>query len=403
MPQCRSGLEKLLTDEPSLMAGRRVGLICNPTAVDREFRHAADLLHHHPGMRLVRLFGPEHGVRGDAQDMIAVEEGEGERDALTGLPVVSLYGHDEASLRPPRESLRDLDALIFDVQDIGSRYYTFVYTMVHAMEVAAQEGVSFIVCDRPNPIGGVAVEGPILEPSLRSFVGRHPIPVRHGCTAGELALLWREQLGLDLDLRVVKVEGWTRNQWHADTGLPWVMPSPNMPTPDTATVYPGMCLLEGTLMSEGRGTTRPFELSGAEWAEPVRLAETLRKDLDEAESHGAIFRPVVFRPTFHKFAGRPCGGVQIHVTDREKFAPFLTGIAFLAAAMRLWPGEFRWRTERYEFVSDRLAIDLLLGRQELRHAIEAGAPLADIRQGWQQDLRAWEEIRAPFLLYGREP
>ncbi|MCK6526089.1 DUF1343 domain-containing protein [Myxococcota bacterium] len=397
MSPCTSGLDRLLDEERHLVRGGSVGLICNPTAVDRRLHHAADLLHAAPDVRLARLFGPEHGVRGDAQDMIAVEPGD--RDPVTGLPVVSLYGSDEASLAPPPGSLEGLDALVFDIQDVGARYYTYVYTLAACMEAASRAGIRVVVCDRPNPIGGEAVEGPLLRPHLRSFVGRFPVPVRHGCTAGELALLWRHQLGLDLDLEVVRVQGWRRGAWHDETGLSWVMPSPNMPTLDTASVYPGMCLVEGTRLSEGRGTTRPFELSGAPWIDPSRLAADLERRMGAAGAAGVRFRPVVFRPTFHKHAGQGCGGVQVHVTDRRRFEPFLTGIAFLQACRTQDPERFAWRTEPYEFVSDRLAIDLLLGDERLREMIEADTPLADVRASWAADLREWREVRAPHLLY----
>jgi uncharacterized protein YbbC (DUF1343 family) len=267
-----TGLDVLVEKRFVPLRGLAVGLVCNPTSVDRRLRHAADLFHAARGVRLAALFGPEHGVRGDIQYMAAVGD---ERDRRTGVRVHSLYGSTADSLRPDNRQLRGLDALVFDIQDVGARYYTYQATMLFCMEAAARAKLAFFVLDRPNPIGGLAVEGPALRPGFESFCGVHDVAVRHGMTVGELAGLYREERGLDVDLTVIPCRGWRRGMHQRETGLPWVFPSPNMPTPETALVYPGMCLLEGTNLSEGRGTTRPFELFGAPWLDACRLAESL--------------------------------------------------------------------------------------------------------------------------------
>ena len=374
------------------LRGPRLGLICNPTAVDARLRHVADLLAALPGVRLAALFGPEHGVRGDAQYMAAVGE---ERDPRTGLPAFSLYGDTAASLAPTPAQLAGLDALCFDVQDVGSRYYTYQATMLLCMEAAARAGLAFLVLDRPNPIGGLLVEGPALRPGFESFCGLHDLAPRHGLTVGELAWLFRAERGLDLDLTVVACQGWRRGASFRQTGLPWVFPSPNMPTPETALVYPGMCLLEGTNLSEGRGTTRPFELLGAPWLDAQRLAA----DLAAARLPGVAFRPASFVPTWDKHAGARCHGVELFVLDAAAFRPFRTGLACVALARAQDPRAFRWRTEPYEFVADVPAFDLLCGSAREREAIEAGAPVRDLARAFAPEERAFRKRRAPFLRY----
>ena len=392
MSPLRSGLTRLLTDERHLIQGRKVGLVVNPTAVDESYRHLVDLLMEAEDVKVIRLFGPEHGVWGAAQDM---EHVTGEVDTHSQIPVVSLYGHSELTLRPRPEHLEGLDTLIYDIQDIGSRYYTFVYTLAFCMEEAARHGLRVVVCDRPNPLTGHHVEGGVLDMGWRSFVGRYPLPVRHGLTTGELALFFRDFHGLDdLDLRVVRVEGWRRSAWFDSTGLPWINPSPNMPTLDTALVYPGMCLVEGTNLSEGRGTTRPFEWLGAPWVDPWALAEALTAE----NLPGVVWRPLWFKPTFQKHAHKLCGGVQPHITNRSRFPALLAGVALLKHCKRLFP-EFDWRTEPYEFVSDRLAIDLLGGGPELRQQIEEGWDLAAFTQSWEPSRASFEGERRRWLLY----
>ncbi len=389
----RSGLEELAAARFAPLRGRRIGLVCNPTAVTGRLGHAADLLHAAPGVRLARLLGPEHGVRGDAQYMAAVESEP--RDPRTGVPVVSLYGPTADSLRPQPEQLADLDALVFDIQDVGSRYYTYQATMLLCMEAAAAARIGFVVLDRPNPLGGVEVEGPRLRPGFESFCGLHDLAVRHGMTVGELARLFRAERRLDLELAVVPCAGWRRGMGFRDTGLPWIFPSPNMPTPGTALVYPGMCLLEGTNLSEGRGTTRPFELMGAPWLDGHRLAD----DLARERLAGVAFRPVSFVPTWDKHAGVRCHGVELHVSDAARFRPFRAGLACVLHARRQDPGRFAWRREPYEFVSDVPAFDLLCGSDRERRAIEAGAALADLLRALPPEERAFQRRRRPFLLY----
>jgi len=388
----RTGLDVLLRSRGGPLRGRRVGLVCNPTSVDARLRHAADLLHALPGVRLAALFGPEHGVRGDAQYMAAVAGG---TDAATGLPVHSLYGATRESLQPTPAQLAGLDLLCFDIQDVGSRYYTYQATMLLCMEAAARAGLGFVVLDRPNPVGGLAVEGPALQPGFESFCGLHDLAPRHGMTVGELARLFVAERGLGLDLTVVPCEGWRRCQGFGATGLPWVLPSPNMPTPATALVYPGMCLLEGTNLSEGRGTTRPFELFGAPWLDPARLAAALSAE----RLPGVRFRPASFTPTWDKHAGVRCHGVELHVQDAESFRPFRTGLACVQQARAQAPGRFRWRTETYEFVDGVPAFDLLCGSARERTGIEAGRSLAELARGFAGEERAFAKRRRPYLAY----
>lgn len=369
-----------------------MGLVCNPTAVDRRLRHAADLLHAAPGVRLRALFGPEHGVRGDAQYMAAVGH---EADPRTGLPVHSLYGPTVDSLSPAPETLHGLDALVFDIQDVGARYYTYQATMMLCMEAAARAGIGFVVLDRPNPIGGVAVEGPALRRGFESFCGLHDLAPRHGMTVGELAELFRAERRLELNLLVVPCQGWRREQRARDTGLPWVFPSPNMPTPETALVYPGMCLLEGTNLSEARGTTRPFELFGAPWLDGASLAEALAGE----RLPGVAFRPVSFVPAWDKHAGERCHGVELQVTDPEAFRPFRTALACVAAARAREPDRFRWRTEPYEYVADVPAFDLLCGSAREREGIEAGRSWRELARAFAPEERAFARRRARYLRY----
>jgi len=388
----QTGLARLASEGSSLLAGRRLGLLVNATAVDGELRHAIDLLRTRSDLTITTLFGPEHGIRGDAQDMITVDAA---RDPRSDLPVHSLYGTTLASLSPTAEMLDAIDVLVYDIQDIGSRYYTFVWTMVLAMRACAAAGKAFCVLDRPNPIGGVHIEGAQITPGFESFVGLVSCPNRHGLTAGEIAR-WRHAVEkLDLDLAVISMRGWQRDMLFDHTGLPWVMPSPNMPTPDTALVYPGMCLIEGTELSEGRGTTRPFELVGAPHLDGHRLAA----DLGAMQLPGVGFRPAVFTPMFGKHAGQACHGVQLHLTSLEAFRPYRTGVAVLKACRDQAPDRFRWRERAYEFVDRIPAIDLLAGTDALRKGIEAGASLDDLAARWPRDEGAWAEEREQYLLY----
>jgi len=387
-----SGLDVLVEKRFAPLRGLAVGLVCNPTAVDRRLRHAADLFHAARGIRLAALFGPEHGVRGDIQYMAAVGD---EHDPKTGAPVHSLYGSDAESLRPAAGTLAGLDALVFDIQDVGTRYFTYQATMLYCMEAAARAKIAFFVLDRPNPIGGRAVEGPALRPGFESFCGVHDVAVRHGMTVGELAGLYRDERGLDLALTVIPCRGWRRGMHQRDTGLPWVFPSPNMPTPETALVYPGMCLLEGTNLSEGRGTTRPFELFGAPWLDADRLAKALSRE----RLPGVRFRPASFVPTWDKHAGTRCHGVDVVVVDREAFRPFRTGAACVAAARAQDPARFQWRTEPYEFVAHVPAFDLLCGSNREREALARGRDWRDLAAAWAREERAFAKRRATHLRY----
>jgi uncharacterized protein YbbC (DUF1343 family) len=368
--------------------GLRVGAILNPTSVAPDLRHLADVLHERKA--LAALFGPEHGVRGDVQYLEEVGDA---RDAATGVAEHSLYGKDFASLTPRDEHLGGLDALVFDVQDVGSRYYTYLATMGLAMQAAARQKLKFVVLDRPNPIGGVSVEGGVIQKGFESFVGLWPVCARHGLTAGEYARFVNQ--AIRCDLRVIAMQGWRREMYFAETGLPWVIPSPNMPTPDTALVYPGMCLLEGTNLSEGRGTTRPFELFGAPWLDPRRLAA----DLAGEKLDGVSFRPCSFTPTWDKHRGERCHGAQIHLRDPRSVQAVRLGVAAVVHARAQDPAKFRWRTERYEFVEDRPAIDLLTGSPSFRARVEQGASVTDLCSAWDAERAAFVRERERFLLY----
>ncbi|HEV8061878.1 MAG TPA: DUF1343 domain-containing protein [Gemmataceae bacterium] len=367
-------------------------MVTHPAAIASDLCHIQELLAEAPAVELVALFGPEHGFLGEAQDLIGVSDGV-QQDS--GPRIYSLYGNSYESLKPNPQQLRGLDALVIDLQDVGSRYYTFVSTMFFCLEAAAENKLLAVVLDRPNPVGGAAVEGPVLQSHFASYVGLEPVCTRHGMTMGELAQWYRKRHNLSGEFQIIPCEGLKRNMYFEQTGLPWVLPSPNMPTVETAVVYPGQCLIEGTNLSEGRGTTRPFELSGAPWIDPHALAKRL---LDE-KLPGVVFRPAWFRPTFQKFAGQNCGGVQMHVTDREAFQPVRASLALLAAMRDLSGDRFDWRRTPYEFVSDRLAIDLLFGNDRERLALEAGKNPREISQTWEAEEAAFRKQRAEFLLY----
>jgi len=390
----RIGLERLL-DGPdrSLIAGRRVGLVCNPASVDAGLRHVADLFAQHSKLKLTALFGPQHGFRSDVQDNM-IETGHGD-DCTRRVPVYSLYSETR---EPTRAMLDGVEVLVIDLQDVGSRIYTFIYTMANCLVAARKHGVKVVVCDRPNPISGGgsnAVEGPMLEPGYESFVGQYPIPMRHGMTMGELARLFNTEFGIGADLEVIAMEGWRRDMYFDATGLPWVIPSPNMPTLDTAIVYPGTVLFEGTNLSEGRGTTRPFELVGAPWP----IAERFAEQMNHAGLPGVRFRPAVFEPTFQKHARTTCAGCQIHVLDRRTFKPVETGAALIAAFRAAGPDTFAWRNPPYEYEHDKMPIDILAGSSELREQIEHGVEPRAIAASWAPGVEAFMKIREQYLLY----
>ncbi len=366
-----------------------MALVAHQASIDSRYEHAATILRGLRGVRLRTLLAPEHGLWGAPQDHIWID---GTRDPVTGLPVWSLYG---ARREPTPAMLKGIDTVVVDLQDVGSRYYTFVWTMALAMRACARAGVRLVVLDRPNPLGGALVEGNVADPTFASFVGLYPLAICHGMTIGELAGYLNEQHGIGCRLTVVPMRGWRRAMLWDDTGLPWVPPSPNMPTLDTARVYPGGCLIEGTNLSEGRGTTRPFEWIGAPYLDAHRYAAALERE----RLPGVRFRPARFLPTFHKWAGKLCDGVQIHVTDAARFKPFLTGLAEIAVARRLAPRGFAWRRPPYEFEKRRMPIDILCGTDAIRKAIEKGTPLPAIERAWQRDLDRWKRRRASYLIY----
>ena len=393
MANVQTGLDQLVSQGFAQLRGKRVGLVTHPAAVDSQFRSAVDLFAAADGVKLVAIFGPEHGLHGQAQDLIGVA---GNEAKSVPASVVSLYGTSAASLRPTAEQLKGIDVLVVDLQDVGSRYYTFQATMRYCLEVALPLGILVMVLDRPNPLGGVVVEGPALRAGYESFVGAHDLAIRHGLTVGELAMLYQQELKLGpAELRVVACEGWKRRDYFDATGLPWVLPSPNMPTLDTAIVYPGQCLIEGTNLSEGRGTTRPFEVCGAPWLDAGKLANKMNAE----KLAGVTFRPAWFRPTFQKHAGKDCGGVQLHVSDRSVFQSVRTSLALLCAMREMSGNQFAWRTEVYEFVSKPIAIDLLFGSDREREQIEAGKPWREIAATWEVEEQAFDHRRHSVWLY----
>ena len=382
------GSERLL--ESGTLAGRRVGIVCNPASIDGEFRHVADRLAADTRVRLAALFGPQHGFRSDVQENM-IETGHG-RDEIRRVPVYSLYSETR---EPTAEMLRDIDVLVVDLQDVGTRIYTYIYTMANCLLAGRRHGVKVVVCDRPNPIGGVAVEGPMLERGFESFVGLYPIPMRHGMTIGELARLCNEHFGIGADLEVVAMEGWHRRMYSDQTDLPWVLPSPNIPTVDTTVVYPGTVLFEGTNVSEGRGTTRPFELVGAPWVSAERFADAMNR----LQLPGVHFRPAVFEPTFHKHAKTSCGGCQIHVVDRQLFRAVETGVALVGAFRAADKSRFEWRQPPYEYEQVKPPIDILAGSADLREQIDAGVPAQEIARTWETGVARFMNVREQFLTY----
>ena len=394
-PRVQTGLDTLVKEGFARLQGRRVGLLAHQPSVDAELRHAVPLMHA-AGVQLVALFGPEHGFGGAAQDMEPVL-GQAPVEPRTGARVYSLYGATEASLYPTSAMFEGLDVLVVDLQDVGARYYTYAATMGYCLELAAQVGLEVLVLDRPNPLGGrdEDVEGPAIAPGFSSFVGAYDMAIRHGLTLGEYARWVVAQKGLSVDLHVVPMRGWRRDMAFEATGLPWVLPSPNMPTVDTAWVYPGQCLLEGTNLSEGRGTCRPFELCGAPFLDGERWAARAGPDVGP----GFVLRPTVIRPTVRDFAGQDCGALQVHVTDRGAARSLRLTTALMVAARALAPEAFGWRTEAYEFVTDRLAIDLLYGSARPRELIDAGATTDEVMASFTEAEAAFREARRPALLY----
>lgn len=388
--QIQLGLEKLLEVPSKWLADGRIGLICNQASVNHGFQHAADLFYEHPQINLTALFGPQHGIRGDVQDNMI--ETAHSFDRRTGLRVHSLYSETR---EPTDEMLKDVDLLVFDMGDVGCRIYTFAYTMANCMRAARRLGKKVVVCDRPNPINGTSVSGNVLEEAQASFVGQFSIPTRHGMTLGELAQLFNKHFKLGCELEVITMEGWSRSLWYDETDAPWVMPSPNIPTLDSATVFPGSVHFEGTQISEGRGTTRPFELIGAPYIVPEQYAG----ELNSLKLPGVFFRSCVFQPTFQKHSGVGCGGVQVHVIDRMDFEPVTTGVAMINVAYQMYRELFRWKEPPYEYVYDRNPFDVISGTSRTREAIEKGTALNTILASWQPALAEFKSMRSEYLLY----
>lgn len=375
----KTGIDILLGKEKELLKGKKVGLITNPTGVNADLASSVDLLNEE--FELTALYGPEHGVRGDAQ---AGEYVDFYIDEKTGLPVYSLYGKTR---KPTQEMLENVEALVFDIQDIGTRYYTYISTMAYAMEAAKEKGIPFIVLDRPNPIGGSSVEGPVLEPEFSSFVGLYPIPLRHGMTAGELAMLFNKEFGIDADLTVVKMKGWKRSMDFDDTGLPFILPSPNMPTVNSTFVYPATGLIEGTNLSEGRGTTKPFELIGAPFINSTELAE----QLNNLSLPGVRFRAASFTPSFSKHSGTLSHGAEVFVTDRKKFKPTETGLHIIKTIHDRYPEDFKF--------SENGHFNLLMGNDWVQAMIKNGASVEEIVRAYEKEQKDFMKVRKKYLLY----
>ncbi len=390
-PAVRIGLEIVLDDPPSILMGSRFGLLMNQASVDGRFRYACDLLAERFPGRLAALFSPQHGLWCEEQDNM-IETGHGVYRPL-GIPVHSLYSETR---RPTAQMLQGLDCLLVDLQDVGTRVYTFIWTVSHCLEACAEAGIPVVVLDRPNPLGGEICEGPILEGGFTSFIGRAAIPMRHALTLGEMALLVNDMLAIGADVQVVAMQGWRRKMLWPETGRPWVMPSPNMPRLETAVVYPGQVLVEGTTLSEGRGTTTPFEVVGAPYIDPQRLAARLA----DYATPGLAIRPVRFRPTFNKWAGQSCGGVALHYTDPTAVRCYATTVAIFACLKSLYPEQFSWLSPPYEYEAVLMPIDILTGSSRLRGALDSGlASPEEISELAALDVDRWRERSRSFLLY----
>ncbi len=387
------GLDNFLVDRGGVspvVPDERCGYLSNQASVTYDLVQGRIPLQRKLGRRLTTLFSPQHGFFSEKQDNMV--ESAHSRDAVCGLPIFSLYGERR---KPTEEMLAGLDTLLVDLVDVGTRVYTFIYTLAYCLEAAAEFGKRVIVLDRPNPIGGVLVEGNILQADCTSFVGLYPLPMRHGMTIGELALMFNREFAIGAELEVMPISGWEREMLAAENGLPWVAPSPNMPTPATAQVYPGQVIWEGTQVSEGRGTTQPFEFVGAPYWHHQQMLDFLK----ETELPGCFLRPVVFEPTSGKYAGQRCTGFQIHVTDSTLFRPYRTSLALLQAAMLLYPDKFSYKQPPYEYEFTRLPMDLVLGDSALRKRLEQGDAVTEIEAGWQPGLQEFLKIRKRYLLY----
>jgi uncharacterized protein YbbC (DUF1343 family) len=385
----KTGIEQLAAAPPAWLKGKKLGLLCNQASTDRKFRHSRDLVSTALPGQLACLFSPQHGFFADRQDNM-IESGH-MKDRTTGLPLFSLYGETR---KPDEAMFAGLDVLLIDLQDVGTRVYTFIHTMAYCLEAAARFGKKVVILDRPNPLGGELIEGNPVEDGYRSFVGLYPIPMRHGLTMGELARLFNEHFGINADLEVITMTGWRREMYFDETGLPWLFPSPNMPTLATALVYPGQVIWEGTSLSEGRGTCLPFELFGAPYLEHRRFLTAVEHALD-----GAVLRPVAFEPTSNKYCGRLCNGFQLLVTDRRAFRPYRVALSMLRAMLDLYPDRFVYKEPPYEYEYEKLPLDMILGSRALREALEAGEKVADLEKGWQPEVARFDRLRRNFFLY----
>jgi uncharacterized protein YbbC (DUF1343 family) len=386
-----TGLDIFNKRWPKKLNGARVGLLVHPASVNSSLDHAVDCCAGSNRFKLKALFGPQHGIRGETQDNMI--EWEGFKDRKTALPVYSLYGKTR---KPLVDMLKNIDVMAIDMQDVGARYYTFIWTMELCMQACHESEKSVVILDRPNPLGGNLTEGPVLDTGFASFVGLRPLPVRHGMTIAEIAKYVKDKFYPSLDLHIIPMKEWERKMWFDKTRLPWIMPSPNMPTLDTAIVYPGMCLFEGTNLSEGRGTTRPFELFGAPFINP----EVLVKRLMSLNLPGVAFRPVYFQPTFQKFADELCGGAQIHIINRKKYKSFKTGVAVIKAIHDLYTNNFEWKRPPYEYEEKKMPIDILAGTDRLRNDIEEGAKINHMEDWWKEEcLEFGKNVRKKYLIY----
>lgn len=383
-----TGLERFVASEKTPYQKARLGLLANQASVGPKYVHSLEMLDDALPGAVTALFGPQHGWAGEKQDNM-VESAHG-RDRR-GRPIFSLYGETR---RPAPEMLAGLDALLVDMVDVGTRVYTFAHTLSHCLEEAGRAGLEVVILDRPNPIGGAEVEGNLLAADCRSFVGLHPVPMRHGLTLGELGLMINARLEKPAPLKVVACNNWRRERYFTETGLPWVYPSPNMPSPDCAWVYPGQVIWEGTNISEGRGCTRPFNLMGA----PFIDSDALLKRLKAIDLPGVIFRPAHFQPTFHKWSGEMCRGLEIFPVHKS-FKPYLTGLVLLQLVLELWPGEFKLKEPPYEYEFERRPLDLILGRSDLFDLLAAGESAAELERGWRSELDKYLDLRLKFLLY----
>ncbi len=390
MPTVYSGLEKFTQSHTGLKKNERFGLLANPASVNRNFKHAKDLINKYFPGQLTALFSPQHGFFADKQDNMI--ESDHTHDSSLNIPVFSLYGETRV---PSKEMYANIDTLLIDIQDVGTRVYTFIYTMSYCMEVAAECGKKIIVLDRPNPVGGNLIEGNILSPEFSSFVGRFPIPMRHGLTIGEIALLFNDHFNINCDLEVIALENWERGMYFHDTHLPWVPPSPNLPTVLSAMVYPGQVIFEGTNISEARGTTQPFELFGA----PFVIPEKILSYIDPVYLDGIHLRPVMFEPTSNKWCNNTCKGFQIHIRDADRYNSYSTSLALLQAIIATCDGKFEWKQPPYEYEFEKLPIDLILGDKTVRTQIENLEPMKIIEESWQEELNKFNKLKKEFHIY----